>query len=75
MTQSRIDPLTEIPEADRLEQDTPATPDALNDEPGTPAAPTRSLSDAAEVDEADLLEQLTVPGRDLPDDDEYPRDA
>lgn len=69
-------PSDQIPEADLLEQRTPLDPPALADPEDTLADPTTATATAtaaANVDEADRLEQQT-PVRDEGEDD-YPHDA
>jgi hypothetical protein len=63
----RIDPSTEIPEADLLEQQSPIDPQAMIDDQEEPAG---SESPTDPVNEADRLEQQAL----LPteDEDDYP---
>jgi len=68
VSESRIDPTEEIPEADLLEQQTPLAPDPLIDTPaGSIPDPAGSV-----VDEADRLDQQAVVLDEGEDD--YPRE-
>jgi hypothetical protein len=76
MTTAPHDPLEEVPEADRLEQQTPVDPQPLPDPEtvsGVGPGPVDTDETVDTVDEADRLEQETpVSGE---DEDDYPREG